>query len=149
MAVALAVWAAACGILEPGRSADPGVELARARERWEGAGVQSYDLGLERMCFCAGAGPVRVEVRDGVVTGVFAQGSETPLEGSAVGAYPSVGGLFDVIQDALDRDAHSLRVVYHPILGYPTEVFIDYDEHAIDEEIGYRAELRVLGAGET
>lgn len=37
------------------------------------------------------------------------------------------------------RDAHSLTAEYHPTLGYPTAVDIDYEKFAVDEEMSFRA----------
>ena len=47
------------------------------------------------------------------------------------------------------RDAASIRAEFHPELGYPTQVFVDYHENTADEERGYRVlALEPLRAGE-
>ena len=50
--------------------------------------------------------------------------------------YDTVPELFDVIQDAIDRDAAEIRVTY-AASGYPDEVWLDYDEQIADEELGF------------
>ena len=31
-----------------------------------------------------------------------------------------------------------MRVTYHPVLGFPAELFIDYERMTADEELGMR-----------
>ena len=50
----------------------------------------------------------------------------------------TVAGLFDLIQEAIDQGAYSISVVYHPDLGYPASLGIDYDRRIADEEVGFR-----------
>jgi hypothetical protein len=49
--------------------------------------------------------------------------------------YNSIPKLFDLVQDAIAKKAHSLSVTYHPTLGYPTQINIDYDQQMADEEL--------------
>ncbi len=49
----------------------------------------------------------------------------------------SVTRLFDLIQDAIDRDAASIIVEYQTSLGYPFDISIDYDAAVADEEVRY------------
>lgn len=47
--------------------------------------------------------------------------------------------LFEVVQDAIDQEAHTLTVEYHAQLGYPTSIDNDYWLNAVDEEVSFRA----------
>ncbi len=51
--------------------------------------------------------------------------------------HETVEGLFDLIADAIARRAYSIQAAYHPDLGYPESVYIDYDERQADEERGF------------
>ena len=52
--------------------------------------------------------------------------------------YLSIDGLFDLIQDAIDRSAFQISVKYHGELGYPLWAAIDYDRRIMDEEKGFQ-----------
>ena len=45
-----------------------------------------------------------------------------------------INGLFEVIQDAIDDEADQITVSYDSELGYPTNIEIDYNVNAIDDE---------------
>jgi hypothetical protein len=46
----------------------------------------------------------------------------------------SIEELFTTIEEALHRGADSISVRYHPALGYPMSIFIDYYKQAADDE---------------
>lgn len=113
--------------------------LTSARARWGRQGFHDYDLDLRRSCDCAPGleGTVKVRVRAGeIVSRTFAPRGEPVAEEHAV-AYPSVGGLFDTIQDALDRGVDALSVTYEPNLGFPETLTIDYRDALAGDEVEY------------
>lgn len=136
---------AGCGVLdaEPDAAA---LDLAQARQLWASAGIDDYDLIVERVCFCLYLGPVRVEVRNGRRVATVPV-SGPPPETSAIGEYPTVEGLFDVVAEAMERPADELRVTYHPVLGYPVDLWIDPRRAVDDDELGYRVDLVAPTAG--
>ncbi len=143
MAVAIALlvatgsWGIACTTAGPDRLFGPRIELTRNAQRWRAQGLAAYSLVERRVCFCIERGPVRVVVRGGVVDSVVVIAGGAVLTSAEAAQYRSVGGLFAVIADALDRDAASLQVTYHPTLGYPTSISIDYSAQVADEEVQY------------
>lgn len=128
---------AACDISGPGPSELH--ELSTNRARWSEVGPDAYSYAIRRLCFCGGPvlKPVRVTVsEDGTVERVFVEtGEEVPEEFQDL--FPTVDGLFDVLVDAFDRDAHSVDVTYDPSSGAPLDIFIDYEENVSDEELGF------------
>ena len=48
--------------------------------------------------------------------------------------FVTVEELFALLQDAVRRKAARIEVSYDERYGYPTELFIDYDERMADEE---------------
>jgi hypothetical protein len=48
---------------------------------------------------------------------------------------PSLEGILDMIQEAVNLNAASINVVYDVDAGYPTSVYVDYDERIADEEL--------------
>jgi hypothetical protein len=71
---------------------------------------------------------------DGVVVSAVYVEDGSPAE---VG-FPTVDGLFDVLEEAVRRDAHRVDVTWDPETGVPVDLYVDYDENVADEETGYR-----------
>ncbi len=121
------------GLEGPPASRPP--ELDAARERWDAAGLDSYQMTLRRTCFCPSpdyTGPFSVTVRGGALASVTLDGARVDSERGE-----TIDGLFDLIEDAYARRARTVAVAFDPELGYPTNLSIDYDVQMADEEIGY------------
>lgn len=122
----------------------PGRELRQAgldaaRAQWEGAGIDSYRWTVRRGCFCPIEynRPAIVRVVNGVRTSVTDVETGEPVSAQLASQFPTVDGLFDILQAAIDHEADRLEVSYDPALGYPSEVFIDQELYAVDEEQTY------------
>ena len=125
-------------------------DLAAARERWSEQGYSDYALTLQHDCFCGqeARGPVVVQKRFGEITRSYVESGE-PVPSDFERFFPDVEGLFEFIEEAVEQDAASIHVEFHPELGYPIAVSVDYSESAIDEESGYRVlALEPLRTGE-
>jgi hypothetical protein len=86
-------------------------------------------------------------VRDGAVVDVELLSTERPaFEPELAELFPDVDGLFDILEDAFQRGAHSIEATYDPETGVPVEFFIDYIENAIDEELEMRVTEPVTAA---
>lgn len=127
-----------CALAAPGDHADVQRELNRSRRQWEALGIQDYRFVARRVCFCGAeiTTPVMVEVRGGEVVSRTYQDTGQPVSATYEGLWPAVEGIFDIIQDAIDREAHRIEVEYDPDLRHPTSIGIDFLEHAVDEELG-------------
>jgi hypothetical protein len=103
---------------------------------------------IERLCFCLDEwrGPTRITVVGVDPTERVYVDTGDPVPMQAEDAFPSVDGLFAIIEDALDKDAHSVEVIYDPSTGVPLEIRIDYIELAIDEELGFDVVEQPTGA---
>ncbi len=123
------------------------MDLARARQLWASAGIRDYDLLVDRVCFCSQVGTVRVQVRQGTRVATVTE-TDLPLEPTSLDGYPGVEGLFDLVAEAVNGSADELRVTYHPVLGYPVDLWIDTRRSVDDDEFGYRAELVAPAAGD-
>jgi len=49
--------------------------------------------------------------------------------------YDSIDKLFEIIRSAIAKNAYRVDVKYHPTLGYPTQISIDYNKEIADEEL--------------
>jgi hypothetical protein len=123
-------------ILGPG---DDARNLSRSRRMWDASGFSSYNYVVSNNCFCVlGGVPVEVSVRNGQVISVVYASNGVPLAPDLASLYHDVDGLFDLIDDAIRQRAHRVNALYDSQYGYPSDVFIDYQANAIDEEFGFR-----------
>lgn len=122
------------------------LQTLRAEQKWLANGPPAYSMVAQRACECTiqMAGPVRMEiVREGrletIMTMVYHANGE-PVSPAYVDGFHSVRGLFDRIREAARADAAEIRVTFHPTLGYPTSIFIDYHAEMVDDEVLYRVD---------
>jgi hypothetical protein len=119
----------------------PERKLQAARLKWEHTRPAAYTITVARYCFCAqeGSGPVIVSVRDGVVesrTYVKSGASVAPTDADY---FPTVDGLFELIEDARRQGADTIDASYDPARGFPVVISIDYFRKMADDELTYRA----------
>lgn len=121
------------------------VDLAVAMRRWDARGYQDYQLELGWLC---GECPthwnhhLRLTIRNGIITDVV-----DVTAGMAIGEDErtlTVQELFTYIQDAVDRHAHRVEAKYEPTLGYPTSLFVDWNQTTVDDEGGFAVTSLVL-----
>lgn len=95
--------------------------------------MKAYRTEETRVCFCGeeSSGPVKIRVSANGVQRTYADGRA--VAASAEPLFPTVAELFEVIESALDEDAHLVDARYDPVTGAPLEVYIDRDERVIDE----------------
>jgi hypothetical protein len=108
-------------------------DLRRAEARWTRASVLDYQVVVRNSCFCGYTRPVRLTVSDGVV--VSKVDAETGEPAPPFANARDIPELFDLIRDALARDAYSLNVTYDADYGFPVQINIDYIGNAVDDEL--------------
>ena len=104
----------------------------------EYSGPDDYAYTLRVPCFCLVTGPLRVTVRDGEVTDVVPLGA-LHLDAPYVQATVEERALTLVeLSDLVRRARHApYEVEVGPAYGYPTDVSIDPERNATDDEVGY------------
>ena len=111
------------------------------RAIWDAQQISDYTFESRRVCFCAFVGWLEVTVEaDTILTVLAIDDVEVPQ--SAIADYPTIDELFDILTDAVDRDAVQIDVTWHETMGYPTTFFIDYARNIADEELGH--DVRIL-----
>ena len=136
MAALTMLAASACGSLTALPRAAL-TDLKTARTLWAAGEPAAYEFTLEHQCFCSHefTMPVVVTVRDGQVESRQFAATGAPVDTLWAAAFTSVDGLFDVIQDAIRRNAAYLEVTYDPQRGYPVRIDIDYRAEIADDEM--------------
>lgn len=138
----LAILAAALPLAASACEGDPFFtdardELEEARRRWERSEPDAYFYTVARLCFCGDVGPIHVTVVNGaVVSRVYAANGQ-PVPADRFTGMDTVEELFEVLEDALDRDPADFEAGYDSRLGYPVSAFIDFSANVIDEEDGF------------
>lgn len=118
-------------------------ELDAARARWQAAGLAVYEYGYHKFCECHRESPPEtiVSVRDGDVFRVrhrpAGSTTEVPAADKNFDYYWTIDGLFRLLATARERGAE-VRATYDPTLGYPRELYIDYDVSYIGDELDLR-----------
>jgi hypothetical protein len=97
-------------------------------------------MEFRAVCYCGAefTDLVIVDVADDSIASVLVKETGLPVRYMPIDAWLTVEELFDAIERAHEHDAHQLDVTYDADLGYPDFIFIDRDEMAIDDEVGYR-----------
>ena len=118
-------------------------ELDAARTRWESAALSGYEYGYHKYCECHRDSPpeTTVTVREDKVVGVrhrpVGSATEVPAAEKNLEYYWTVDGLFGLIASAQARGVQ-VRAQYDAALGFPREVYIDYDADFIGDELDVR-----------
>ena len=120
MAFAGLVLLAACSSSSTG----PADSLAAARARWARGAPTAYSYTIQRSCECLAetAGPVTVVVRNGAVESRQYVSSGASVASQYASIFPSVEGLFTIIDDAIKNGTKPLTTQYDATLGYPTRI---------------------------
>jgi hypothetical protein len=128
--VTMALSAGGCGA-----STSPVAGHSAARARWERGAPASYTMTVSRSCECLPemSGPVAVVVRDGTVESRHYVRSGTAVTAEYAALFPTVEGLFALVDAAAREGVTPLEVRYDVALGFPT--YIALGDPAIDSPV--------------
>lgn len=155
-AVAATVVLSACGsgngdtAIDPGTEPTPQPTTQPTTQPTVGSyppyAPTDYAYTLRVSCFCADANvPVRVHVVGGEVTSaVYARDGRGYDKGDPADDFRRLT-INDVIDAANDTDAHSVQVEWPAGQDHPDSVYVDQDNHMMDEEVGYAISDVVVG----
>jgi len=109
--------------------------LAENKKHWEKLAIKDYNFVVRRSCYCPHEEKKQITVTSGTISEAKYIPSNTVLDTNT--QQETIDGYFDIIQDALDKNAHRLTVTYDETYGFPSDIAIDYNEQIADEEIYY------------
>ena len=134
IALAILLLQASCSAITGAES-----DFARARLLWRSERPSAYDYTLRLSCFCGGEVTRAVVI---VVRGDVVESRTYADDGALVpaqfnGTFPTIDGMFDKIQDAIDRNSARVDVSYDPARGYPVSIALDGSTQIADDESSY------------
>jgi hypothetical protein len=112
-------------------------DLFAARRRWVEFGAASYQITVGRSCFCTveTTRPVIITVRNGQVESRRYEDTGLDVPAQIASAYPTVDGLFDIIDAAIAAHDERVDVLYDAGRGFPVSVEIDGAAMIADDEV--------------
>lgn len=120
------------------RSLGQGV-LDQQRALWELKGIDNYSFTFHRFTFfMPEEEDIVVTVEAGQVVSAFYTPSGEALSDSRVKNLATIDDLFDMVQDAINKQVYELQVKYDSEYGYPAYIFINVEAEMYDEEMAYR-----------
>jgi hypothetical protein len=108
-------------------------DLSAKQSTWSEWSGGTYSFVVFRGCFCAWGGAVWIQVMDQEITAAFLTERNEPVPPEHFNELHTIDELFDMIQRA-EREADEIEVEWADE-GYPSHVFIDWIEEAIDDEL--------------
>jgi hypothetical protein len=117
-----------------GSDLDPAEALRERHAQWEALGLHSYDFEFQNFCWCGEEQmqPVRIEVRDALVTRVINRDTGLEVNVSQNGSWPTVDSLFLWSAQRLGY-GFRLEITFDPTYKFPTRIVGDIP-NALDDE---------------
>lgn len=132
----------ACSLFDDKDSDSPNSNYRENYEQWQTTDFAEYNFIVDRSCFCGGGPyPAQIFVKADTISLVVDPDSQEPVSIDSTqtyaAIYPTVEDLFDLVEDAIEKDADHLEVMYDNFNGFPWFIDIDYSKEIADEEIRY------------
>lgn len=115
--------------------------LDEHRAIWTQKSLGNYTYKFNWSCFCSPdyTASVQIKVQAGKIVEITDAMTGAKLDAARFKDFRTIDGLFDFIQEAINRNAESIQVTYDATNAYPTSVSIDYIKQAVDEEMAFKA----------
>jgi len=114
-------------------------EFEQNQEKWQAAGISHYHYQLSISCFCVFTQdmPLIIEVRDGkIVSMEYLNGKQIdPSLLELFERYATIDRVLGEVKAGLNGAADEVIVKYDPTYSFPTEVKIDVEKQATDDEL--------------
>jgi hypothetical protein len=110
--------------------------LAVARARWQGTGINTYSMTIQRSSFhqlavWPNSTTLKLKVRNGQASGNLRGVDSTWLQSL------TVDGLFEYIESQASKHPDCLKVQFDSMFGYPTSIQIDPVFGGTDDELEF------------
>ncbi|MBX3616397.1 MAG: hypothetical protein KF839_04460 [Nitrosomonas sp.] len=113
------------------------------QRKWEEARISHYRFELRIVCYCPFRGrmPLQIEVLDGqMVSMKDAHGviiTKTDAHFEYFDRYATMDRLFSVLEAHQGGKADRVTAKFHPVYGFPEQIYIDRIKGAADDELRF------------
>lgn len=105
------------------------------KKRWTASQTKNYSFVVEKSSFSPYEEKIQTTVENGTIIETKYIPSNLTINDSS--KQKKIDGYFDIIQEALDENGYQIIVQFDKTYGYPKDIYIDYDEQIVDEEVSY------------
>ena len=135
--IVMALVLAACTAV--GNAMGSQSEIEQNQKEWQDAAISHYRYHLSISCFCVFTQdmPLIIEVQDGKVVSMEYQSGKVidPSLLELFEKYATIDRVFTELESDLNGAADEVIVKYDPTYDFPTEVTIDVEKQATDDEL--------------
>jgi uncharacterized protein DUF6174 len=114
-------------------------EIEQNQGKWQDSGISHYRYDLSISCFCVFTQdmPLSIEVQDGkVVSMQYKSGKEIdPSLLELFEKYATIDRVFGELKAGANGAADEIIAKYDTTYGFPTEVTVDVEKQATDDEL--------------
>jgi Zn-dependent M32 family carboxypeptidase len=114
-------------------------QIEQNQQKWQDAAISHYRYNLSISCFCVFTQdmPLIIEVKDGkVVSMEYQSGKEIdPALLEMFEKYATIDRVFEELKAGINGGADEVTAKYDPTYRFPTEVTIDVERQATDDEL--------------
>lgn len=144
----LLVLVASCGIFDSFTGGGL-LTLRRRQQQWLAQGIRDYDFDFHRSCFCGTPSiqPVRIEVRNSMVSRVINRSTGEVILPEEFTRWPTIDSLFVWTERAIEN-GYNVDISYDRTYRFPARVEGDIPD-AIDDEFVNTAGNLVRVSGRT
>ena len=115
----------------------PETSLSFQQARWKSFNIDSYTMVQGRGCFCPGPFAVSMLVVRDTIRQVMDLRDSSLVPVNEWYMWYTVDGLFDWAWRIKSTNPHQFTARFDPQYGYPTSIFVDQSQNAVDDEFGY------------
>lgn len=129
----------------PGEGSSVQETLNLARAAWNSSGITTYSFTMLRSCICTGGTRIaRVEVVNGSIVNLTDGPTGAPVTAPSDTLFRTFEGLFDLAQDILDRKPDALTLFWQSEIGYPVDIFANFEFQRVDDDLNIKISDVVL-----
>ncbi|MED5388918.1 MAG: DUF6174 domain-containing protein [Pseudomonadota bacterium] len=116
------------------QAAPSATPLAGAQQRWVEQGLTQYRYQARQQCYCGAPALQPASVQ---VSGNHARLETPDPTGALTPLVRTIEAWFALIEEKQRNGWHQVDVEYHPQLGYPVHIQLDFDPRMADDEQEY------------
>lgn len=112
-------------------------ELEANRLKWNSYGISSYEVEMQKICFCPpdALKLMIFNIEDNEIVSVHYADTNETVNPNFYDNFNSINGLFELAEYALEQDPDEISILYDDEFGYIKQIAIDYKSAVADDEL--------------